>query len=371
MEAAGYRDTQLITTDEWYIAIANDTGWAFGIDPFRRVARGKSALGVLDTTGGMLVADKACLFALHKARTLGVKCFFGKGRGELKRFVREGETVVGIKTANGNSYYASKIIIACGAWTPSILPQLSRYRLVEATAGSVVMLRIPRSSVELWDRFDPSRFPTYTWNIRDGANGGIYGFPRDDEGWLKIGYRGLKYTNLVDVEEDNYKEVAERSTPITAFTQSQAKPTQGIPRKAFEVISTFLAEYLPELKAQGISITSPETVMRLCWYTDSVDNHHVVDYIPGNGFENVMVATGGSGHAFKYLPVVGKYVADVMEGVGLERELLRKWRWRSPEQGGKVVNILMQGKEADTDLRNVEMVMGSRSNVRKGGSPRL
>ncbi len=52
---------------------------------------------------------------------------------------------------------------------------------------------------------------------------------------------------------------------------------------------------------QGVGITDT----RLCWYTDSLDNNFLVDYVPGYG-DSLLVASGGSGHAFKFLPVIGK-----------------------------------------------------------------
>lgn len=40
----------------------------------------------------------------------------------------------------------------------------------------------------------------------------------------------------------------------------------------------------------------------------------------------VHVATGGSAHAWKFLPIIGDKVLDSMEGK-LERELAEKWAW--------------------------------------------
>jgi glycine/D-amino acid oxidase-like deaminating enzyme len=41
----------------------------------------------------------------------------------------------------------------------------------------------------------------------------------------------------------------------------------------------------------------------MCWYTDSIDDSFVIDYVPG--YENsLFVASGGSGHGF-----VGTFLA--------------------------------------------------------------
>jgi len=86
------------------------------------------------------------------------------------------------------------MIMACGGWTPSLIPELDG--LCETTAGSVAFYEIPRDDLELWERFGPEKFPSFAVGIRDGEKGGIYGFPRDEQGFLKIGYRGTKYDSL-------------------------------------------------------------------------------------------------------------------------------------------------------------------------------
>ncbi|KAI5920123.1 putative sarcosine oxidase [Camillea tinctor] len=350
MERAGHHDTQLATTDARHRAVAQEKGVAFAMDPFRRAARGKPNVGVVDSTGGMALADKACRFALHKARALGARFVFGEAAGALEELLRgSGGAVTGIRTRDGSEHRAALTVLACGAWTPVLLPALDG--LCEATAGSVALLRVPRESA-LWARLAPENFPTFTWDLRSGAAGGVYGFPRDGEGWFKVGYRGSKYTNPL-VQGDG----RERSTPATRFTPALRDGTQpvgealtGFPEQAHKVIKDFLDEYLPELAEEGIGISHT----RICWYTDSFDNHFVVDYVPGT--EGLMVATGGSGHAFKYLPNVGNWVVDVIENVKTDRPAIQAWRWREVRGEEKPVNNLMEGSKGSRALVNVSLL---------------
>ena len=347
IEAAGYHDTQLVVSDPKYRQLAEAKGFGFAIDPFKRVQRGKSNVAVLDTTGGTAVADKACRYALHEARTLGVRFFFGQSTGSFKALCYEDESktrVTGISTADGYVHQADLVIMACGGWTPSLVPQMDG--LCETTAGSVAFVKIPRHS-SLWDRFAPDTFPAWAYKMRDGAEGGLYGFPRDEQGWMKIGYRGTKYTNPIEQSDGK-----QRSIPVTRWTSATPDGTKlnAIPQQALRVIENFLAEHLPELAAEGLGITKT----RVCWYTDSYDNHLVIDHVPN--VEGLMVATGGSGHAFKYLPVIGKYVVDVMEGVGLERPALQAWKWRERGQGETPYNVLMEGSAGKRALSNIDLV---------------
>lgn len=60
-----------------------------------------------------------------------------------------------------------------------------------------------------------------------------------------------------------------------------------------------ISELFPDLAEIGITDT------RLCWYTDSSDDGFVIDYVPGHE-DTLFVASGGSGHGFKFLPVLGE-----------------------------------------------------------------
>ncbi|KAJ5273488.1 hypothetical protein N7478_008613 [Penicillium angulare] len=347
MEKAGHHDTQLATTDPRHCEVAASRGLSSYMDPFQQNRRGQKPVGVLDTTGGMAIADKACRFALHKAREAGAKFVFGSQAGCLQSLRFDGNKVTGIETRDGKFHHASMTILACGGWTPVLLPELDG--LCEATAGSVILMKIPTNS-PLWDRLGPQQFPTFTFNMRAGRKGGLYGFPRNEDGYFKVGYRGTKYTNPV-----RHSDGKERSTPATRWSAAERDGTQPIgerltdfPREAYQVIHTFLDRYLPELREENI----PTSTTRMCWYTDTFDNHFVVDQVPGK--QSLMVATGGSGHAFKYLPNIGNWVVDIMENVNTDREAIQAWGWRALENK-KPINNLMEGSQGERALGNIAL----------------
>ncbi|KAL4799270.1 FAD dependent oxidoreductase [Aspergillus venezuelensis] len=349
-EKAGLKDSQLDITIPRKVKLAEEKGLGYAVDPFQygRSKSGKGNVGVLDTTGGLAVADKACRFALAKARALGAKFVFGTGAGRMEALLYDSDSsgpgkVTGIRTANGKVHKASMTILACGGWTPSLLPALDN--LCEATAGSVVLLKLEPGTA-LFDRFAPDRFPSWQYKMRDGAEGGLYGFPRDENGWLKIGYRGTKYTNPVTQGDGT-----ERSVPVTRWSEHavERKTFTSIPAQAVKVIRRFLDSHIPELAEDGVDIT----LTRVCWYTDSYDNHLVIDRVSGK--EGLMVATGGSGHAFKYLPNIGNWVVDILEGVGTDREAVKAWKWRA--RGNEApANVLMEGSKGDRALGNIPLL---------------
>ncbi|KAJ5748356.1 uncharacterized protein N7511_010052 [Penicillium nucicola] len=349
MEKSGYKDTQLATLIPSHQEIAAQKGLKSFMDPFQRERRGKTPnTGVLDSTGGTAFADKACRFALHKARGMGAKFIFAEQAGCMKELCYDESRVIGVKTQDNQFHPAAMTILACGGWTPVLLPELDA--LCEATAGSVMMFKIPQSS-PLWDRLDTDKFPTWMWNMRNGAEGGLYGFPRDENGWFKVGYRGTKYTNPLRQSDGK-----ERSTPITrwSFPEKEENESTGskftsFPQQAHEVLTGFLNEYLPELAEEGINAC----LTRICWYTDTFDNHYVVDRVPQK--DGLMVATGGSGHAFKFLPNIGNWVVDIMEQIELDRPAVKAWRWRSVG-AEQPVNALMEGCSGPRALSNIGLL---------------
>lgn len=304
------------------------------IDPFGRLERGLDVDGVLDMTGGFVLASRACAFALWICRGLGVSVHLGEGCG-LQRLVKDGERVTGIITKDGTKHDADIVIIACGGWTPSLIPEVER--LIETTAGSVLAIQLPEHRQDLWDKYSPGNFPVWGWNMNSyntpGKDiGGIYGLPRTPEGLIKIAFRGAKWTNYARTSETG-RQISYPKTDV-----------QKVPQEAMRVLKTFCSENMPDLL--DLDLESP----RLCWYSDSVDNSFVIDYAPG--YDNLIVANGGSGHGFKFLPVLGEHVVDVVEM--RDTEYTRLFKWRDVPDGAR--NGLEDGTEGWRTLDKQKMV---------------
>jgi sarcosine oxidase / L-pipecolate oxidase len=61
----------------------------------------------------------------------------------------------------------------------------------------------------------------------------------------------------------------------------------------------------------------------------------LITYHPSH--PNLFIATGGSGHGYKFFPVLGDQIVDALEGK-LDAELQQLWRWpERPIQDGHVV----------------------------------
>jgi len=196
-------------------------------------------------------------------------------------------------------------------------------RLLEATAGSVAYIQIPESREDLWARFAPENFPVYSFGGW-GTGAGLGGFPRTETGIMKIGFRGKKYTNYELLSRNEGKGMEPVSVPKTRYTPNAET---RIAKEALDAIKGFVASNLPELIPFGIS------GVRNCWYTDSLDNDFLISRVPSQ--DGLMVCSGGSGHGFKFLPILGREVVRIIESRGLDdlNEYGRKWQWRDKEPG--------------------------------------
>ena len=66
------------------------------------------------------------------------------------------------------------------------------------------------------------------------------------------------------------------------------------------------------------------------------------------------VCSGGSGHGFKFLPILGREVVKILEGKGRETVYGNMWKWREGPKDGKR-NGLEEGEDGERVLAKQEM----------------
>ncbi|KUI69073.1 L-pipecolate oxidase [Cytospora mali] len=324
MEKEGIRDKQFKNDEPEDVQRAKERGWAHKLDPCDRQERFGMHKAVLDSTAGYVLAYKSCAWARYLAEKSGVKFILGARGGKVVKVEDEESGKPTVTTADGETHKADVVIVAGGGWTPSILPEVSG--LLETTAGSIATIKIPKDNKELWDRYAPENFPVVDGGTKEGM--GMYCFPRDEHGIIKIGYRSTKYTNFDDV---NGRRI---SVPKTAHVTE--KRETNVPMKSLMGIKDYIDHVLPSLKHLGINHT------KLCWYTDSIDNSFVITYVPSR--PNIFVCSGGSGHGFKFLPVLGREVVKILEGKTEGNVYAKMWQWRGEAVEDEERNGLEEGE---------------------------
>lgn len=228
---------------------------------------GRYVDGYFNPRAGWSPSGRVVGHLVERARALGVVVREGEGAVE---FVEQDDRVAGIVTSQGERIASDVVVVAAGAWTQTIVPELA---VGVAAVGQPVFHLRPSNP----EAFSPPSFPCWTADI---SRTGWYGFPANDDGILKIANHGPGRR----LHPDEPREVAEAE----------------IAR-----LRSFLAGSLPSL------VDAPLVATRLCLYCDSWDGNFCIDHVPGR--PGLVVAAGDSGHGFKFAPVIGDVVADVVE----------------------------------------------------------
>ncbi|MFQ5527431.1 MAG: FAD-dependent oxidoreductase [Thermoanaerobaculia bacterium] len=244
--------------------------------------------GFFHAKGGWAESGRVVIALIEEARARGVEIVEGE---RVSSLVESSGGVAGVSSARGTRFDADTVVLTGGSWVGELLPELT---------GSLARSYHPVWHLRPEDPtlFEAERFPVFTADV---ARTGFYGFPlHPREGVVKIGHHGVGVEPSVGPEGDDLVVPGE----ITAGFRS------------------FLAENLPSLAPD---LSRAEIVKtRLCPYCDTPDEDLWIASDPER--DGLTVASGGSGHAFKFAPALGAIIADAVEG---ERNAYsEKFRWR-------------------------------------------
>lgn len=218
-------------------------------------------------------------------------------------------TVVrGVKLADGLMVGADLTILATGAWTPSLVDLRGR---ASTTAHVMAYFDITADAARML-----ADMPVHL-NLTSGC----FVFPpnrKSDGGWeLKAARHAFGYTNPARVRPLGCREDIRVSVPVSS--------SRSIPVSDQVILSEFLEKALPILgKIRGPSRT------RLCHYLDTPKGNYIVAHHPEH--RGLFLATGGSGHAFKFLPVLGEKIVDVLSETDPQSAWTEKWRYPERHQ---------------------------------------
>lgn len=238
--------------------------------------------GFYHAQGGYAESGKVLTALIQLAQSLGTALYEGES---VERLHIENGRVTGIYTQTGHYYTGHHTILAAGAWTPLLLPELRPF--MRATGHPVFHLKTDQPHL-----FTPPTFVTFG---ADTAKTGWYGFPlHPTEGVIKI---------------------ARHSDGVVLHPQNDARVVTQADEAA---LRAFLADTFPALA------NAPIVYTRRCLYCDTLDEHFWISQHPQ--LQGLTVAAGGSGHGFKFAPVLGDLIADA--ALGIENEWLPLFRWR-------------------------------------------
>lgn len=175
-----------------------------------------------------------------------------------------------VVTTQGEEFHARKLIICAGAFVSDLF--------------TLPFPLTPTKQYLAWSNIDQSQLGEMPcWVISEKGQEGIYyGFPSDHG---LPGPQGMKY----------------------GYHRPGISTTIG-DEEGWEMEKLILEQI------QEKYFTEPKEIhtFKCCKYTYSHDENFVIDWLP-NHQNKVMIATGFSGHGFKFVPVIGEIIADLIQ----------------------------------------------------------
>ncbi|KAL2830435.1 FAD dependent oxidoreductase [Aspergillus pseudoustus] len=289
------------------------------------------AQGYHNPSGGWADAAGSIGLLASQCSSAGVSFITGR-RGTVHSLRRSGNKVVGVNLVDGTHLPASQVILATGAWSNRLID------LSQAAASSGQPVGFLQLTPEEAKKF--ANVP-----VMINFSTGVFSFPPTPG------------SNILKLARHGYGYATEAKSEATGRTIS------GPRRDASNAASGYLPDDADQALREGVKQLFPSlqdrpwSNRRMCWYTDTPTGDFIIDHHPT--LPGLFVATGGAGHGFKFLPVLGKYVADCFENKA-PRELREKWRLKAPTDGAGTVNMSGDGSRGGPPLRKLSVLEQSK-----------
>ncbi|HZS43855.1 MAG TPA: N-methyl-L-tryptophan oxidase [Blastocatellia bacterium] len=243
------------------------------------------AYAIYEPGARMLLSERATAAYLKLAGDAGVEI---QEDTEVIGFETKGDLTEAVVTESGERIESEFVLITTGAWTRVLLPILAG--LLKVTRQEVVYLKQPDKN------FSPGTFPVFI-----DFDSGYYLLPAFD-GNVKI------------------------ANHVPTADAGQGLPMGTVSDSFIQNCREFLGRTIPALER------AETTETRICFYNLTPDEDFIIDRHPE--WANCWVATGFSGHGFKFAPLIGRSLTELIttgsSSVPTERfKLSRFWEQQS------------------------------------------
>ncbi|HYL59893.1 MAG TPA: N-methyl-L-tryptophan oxidase [Candidatus Acidoferrales bacterium] len=221
---------------------------------------------VFQPDGGFIASERAIVAHVRAAQASGAEIH---ARERVLEWEPRGAGGVSVIT-DKNCYTAARLVLTAGAWIGEL-------------AAVLKPIAVPERQVLAWlqpkrpELFDPSRFPVFNISVDEGR---YYGLPVYQVPGFKFG----KYHH--------------RGEAVAAADDVRREPDA----EDEALLRQFAERYFPD----GCG---PTMALRTCMFTNTPDEHFVVDYHPES--RQVILASPCSGHGYKFCSVIGELIADL------------------------------------------------------------
>ncbi|KAF1915751.1 FAD dependent oxidoreductase [Ampelomyces quisqualis] len=262
---------------------------------------------------GWCDAERATMSFLRVATNNGVN----RVTGEVTSLLFSNNKLTGVRTSQGGTYTADKIVLATGAWTSTLLSPLEdilnvpeKDRIEEQITSVGRLSAYYTLSLPEVQRIIESKMPV----VVIGKHVDIIP-PSQPNKTLKI--------NDLKTEVVHHTTLPSGRKISAPPRVEQALIPAKLRRQSEEVMRTALPHF---------TSTHTPSRWRMCFDAVTPSEDFLICIHPHSSLSNLIIATGGSFHSYKFLPVAGKYVAKVLNREGCGEEKDRAWGWKGEEE---------------------------------------
>lgn len=241
-------------------------------------------------------------------------------------FDHEEKKCTGVALYDGSVLSADLIVVAAGAWSPTLVDLRGR---VSTTSHFLVYIELSREESEILSE-TPAQM---------SSSNGVFAIPPPHPDrlpqpaglhssgplYLKLSRHDWGYSNPTEIihPEDPSKGNTIVSVPWTnPFNRTAA---QAIPQEGLDACRAFVRTILPPNSPLSAVAERPFAFTRLCHYAETSNGNFLVDYHPDYN-SSLFLATGNSGHGFKFLPVIGEEIVNRLSHQA-RPAFEKKWAW--------------------------------------------
>ncbi|KAL5117409.1 hypothetical protein ACEQ8H_004725 [Pleosporales sp. CAS-2024a] len=268
---------------------------------------------------GWCDAERATMSFLRVAIDKGVRRVTGAVSALMLN--KSNRRVTGVRTSDGQTYTADDIVLATGAWTSALLspiedslsiPEEDRIeRQITAVGRLSAYYKLSESETQ---SIMDSKMPV----VVIGGEVDIIP-PSQLNRTLKINDLKTEVVHMITTRSG--------SRITTPPEMDQARVPEHLQRESTTVMRKamphFTSTHVPSRWRICFDAVTPTEDWLLCRHAHPC-------------LQNLVIATGGSFHSYKFLPVAGQYVAKVLKGETCGEEKDRAWRWKSEtERNGR------------------------------------
>ncbi|XWW98596.1 hypothetical protein V2A60_006596 [Cordyceps javanica] len=273
---------------------------------------------------GFAEADKALAAVVQAGIDLGVD--YVVGEMDTLAFGLEGQCI-GVTLKSGDTILADKVLMATGARTEPLLAQ-SAPKNMKLHSGDRVLAT---GAVSFYARLHGKKKAKFApipvlKNCLKQVKG--EGMSILADGTIKFNC-DMCFTNF-----QNFPATGKRmSLPPSDPAYSTWTGPDFVDFFKQRAQQTYRGLYGDEV--EGVDIEA----YRICWDASTPTHDFLITSHPH--CEGLYVATGGSFHGWKFLPVIGDYIADMMQGT-LDEEYTARWAWDKKGGDGHSANPTYQ-----------------------------